>query len=193
MREHAYLVLAALCVVTVNGAFGQTPPSAKKKPAVRIEISVPAKGDVRTVESRGIPITLELVNESEAEVVFWPYVSLEITGADGKPVKPSRALGRFGLRKHACLLRCMGYETVPARTTRRHESTSKLFTLDPALITGYRRLSPGVYTLVFRYSASRKDIRATCRSECADHAKGSSPWNRVHELQKRIERKIVVQ
>src|SRR5262245_8587031 len=93
----AGLVVAA----AVGGAARGEEKKEDKKPSEVLKISVvQPKDDPSLAQVNGGRYVFEvkLENAGKEDLVLWPYLTAEVQDAEGNRVKPSRYIGRFGVR-----------------------------------------------------------------------------------------------
>jgi len=134
------------------------------------------------VNGDGFRYAVSVRNLGDEPVVLSAYLSLRVLDAQGNELKPSRRLGRWGLRRERCFLVAQAFETVEAGGVWSFQDGLARYMHDPELITGWTIPGPGTYTLEFtcRFDRAATKQRCTCGSEAHDDP--AKPWNKALEL-----------
>jgi hypothetical protein len=139
---------------------------------------------VGLVNSDLFKVAVRVRNRSGQEMLLWPYFTLAVLDAQGRPLKPTQRIGRWGRRKGDCLLAEIPFAKVAAD---KHWGFSFLtgirrYAHDPDFLTGFQVPGPGTYTLRLTYDYDRTTARKRCPKH-AEHADDATrPWNRALEL-----------
>jgi len=158
---------------------------------LKIEIE-PAKEPPTLAQARSSRrlFTIRITNETDKDVVLWSYVRLEVFDADGKPVKSSAAIGRWGLREKECFLECQPFETLAARGTKEIVTGLASYEHDPGIMLGWKLPAAGDYTLKATYVWKRGAVTCPCKRE--DHDDAKHVWNTALEVEKTAQAKLTV-
>jgi hypothetical protein len=149
--------------------------------------------NIRSVNSSDFAVVVRLENKTKKDIVLYPFLSVELFDADGKPIKMSTKIGRYGLRFTDSILE--GISFVSIAPGKKHEITINLkkYMKDPSVIAGWRISKPGVYQMKMRYNFDRKLAKSKLGKGCKSIDSPEQPWNKALEIDEKIQVKLKVE
>jgi hypothetical protein len=188
--------LAGIPAVLLAAALAQAanPQKADKQaPDLKITLEQP-KGDptLEEVNTGRHTLTVKFENAGKADVLLWPYLSLEVLDSEGKPVRRSMRIGRWGLRKSASIIEDITFLALKPGESKQYKIRLDGYAYDADAITGWRLPAAGEYRLVFHYKYNRDEAKKRYGKGCKTLENPDMPWNRALEVDRKLEAKLKV-
>lgn len=164
----------------------------ESKPALHLSAPQVVETTLAAANSSDFAITLQIENPAENEVLIWPYLSVELLDADGKPVKRSRGLGRWGRRKTPSIIEGIKFPAIAAKASHDININLQHYSWDPGMLIGWKLTAPGDYTLKLHYNFDRAAIKTRYGKGCENLDGADQPWNKAREIDQTLEVKLHV-
>ena len=160
---------------------------------IKIEVELPKEAPtLKQVRGGNWQFTIKVSNENSEELVLWPYLSLVVLDKDGKEVRRSTNIGRWGMREKECFLECVPFLVLKSKAAETAQEGIASYMHEADAITGWKLPEAGDYTLRFTTSFKRDAFKARCKKCRTDHDGKDQPWNRALELERTFDVKLTV-
>lgn len=134
------------------------------------------------VNGDGMKLSIGVTNRGTETVVLWPRFSLRLLDAEGREVKRSLRIGRWGRGRSSRWIEDVKYVELAPGAKWGLETPLSRYMHDEKWIEGWEVKEPGTYTIEVTYRFDRQSVKKTCDPEWEALDDPAKPWNRAVEM-----------
>jgi hypothetical protein len=184
LQTHCVLVAVAFTTLLVSSVPGRLSADEVTMPdlpdGLSIKLVLPEMKPTRALVNTGFYVPkVELKNESDAPMVLWPFLDIDVLNADGTPAPPSMHIGRWGLITAPSQIEDIGYVTLEPGKTHTIPIVFKGYSYDPHAIRAWRFVPDREYRVNLRYEFDRAKVIKQFGARCKVLEAPEQPWNKI--------------
>lgn len=178
---------ALILVVSLLGVSAHLTAQDESNRPIKLWVEGPASPiDLKEANGSSFHLDLCIENTTDAEIVLWPFLDVEISDSDGRAIDRSTNIGRNGFRTTDSILEGIRFQTVQPGQVHKIEINLKRYMYDSKTITGWTLGESGEYEIKLSYKFDRETVKRELGKGCRDIDNADHPWNRAVEAKQDI-------